>query len=435
MDKSKSNHQDLGTNDTLGENANKAHLAMSECPYCKPKQVEEKKDSLESCPYCQKVSEDSSAEDSLANCKYCNNEELEESACPYCHSIHERNSGELTQLPTTTDSQNYEGQNLNSPEIEKPVPGEEPPIGLGISMDNPSNNNINTPNQGVSQEKIPKETVQNDHSKDAMQQIAEQILMEETPQQVVQQTDSTDLAVGTSMEDNISRPAGYSSDVPGDMGLGEEQSDEAPNLTSLLTEGLDSQAEAIKREKVIQMVGQALEGFKASKKIIERAQSQAPQLYQSSIMMLKAMIEMANLLGLGQEVNVNPENPLEEPGNAQPSEWENPFPVHPENGGAPQAQNVENQIAPNVPSQGDWNNPFPVHPENGGDGKLGSIGQGVGKLPTSAMTTHVPKIPIEPGSVNAQGQMRYVDPNTGKESFIDMKQGRVLSNTGKPVKG
>jgi hypothetical protein len=41
---------------------------------------------------------------------------------------------------------------------------------------------------------------------------------------------------------------------------------------------------------------------------------------------------------------------------------------------------------------------------------------------------------LAPGAVNAQGQKKYVDPKTGKESFINMKEGRVLNNEGKPVK-
>jgi hypothetical protein len=192
------------------------------------------------------------------------------------------------------------------------------------------------------------------------------------------------------------------------MGLNEEgETEQGPDMGQVLSEGLDAQAQNIQREKVVQMVSQALAGFKASKMIIERAQEQAPQLYNSSILMLKAMIEMCKMLGL-EGAPEQQANPLE--------------------GGAP----AQAAAQPENP----WSNPFPAHPENGGaSGESdGRIGTGVGKLPTSATTPHVPKVPQQPGSVNDKGQMRYVDPKTEKESYIDMKEGRVLSPTGKPVK-
>jgi hypothetical protein len=212
------------------------------------------------------------------------------------------------------------------------------------------------------------------------------------------------------------------------------QDDGSPDLTAVLHEGLDVHADNIQREKVVQMTSQALEGFKASKQIIERAQEQAPQLYQASIMMLKAMIEMAKMLGLDREGAPAPEgNPLEsQPGN----EWQNPFPVHPDQGGTPDPRHAPS--AGSASKDGDanngstWNNPFPVHPDNGGSIE-GSIGQSIGRLPTSATTPHVAREPMAPGAINAKGQMKYVDPTTGKESFINMREGRVLSPTGKPV--
>ena len=98
--------------------------------------------------------------------------------------------------------------------------------------------------------------------------------------------------------------------------------DESPDLSEVLQGGLDSHSDQIKREKVVSMVSEALEGFKACKPIIERSQEQAPQLYAASISMLKAMIEMASMLGLApKEEQANqamPENNAPQQ-NAQPS--------------------------------------------------------------------------------------------------------------------
>lgn len=81
----------------------------------------------------------------------------------------------------------------------------------------------------------------------------------------------------------------------------DSQTEESPDFTEILREGLEEQADSINKEKVINMVSQALEGFKNNKEILERAKEKAPELYNSSIAMLKAMIEMAKMLGLAEE--------------------------------------------------------------------------------------------------------------------------------------
>ena len=118
--------------------------------------------------------------------------------------------------------------------------------------------------------------------------------------------------------DGVSHPQDYPSDTPGDFGTDDEEQDESPDLGSVLQEGLDSHADNIQREKVVQLAAEALEGFKGCKDILERAREQAPQLYEASIAMLKAMIEMAKMLGLDQEAqshadeqSVDMEQPLD----------------------------------------------------------------------------------------------------------------------------
>lgn len=110
--------------------------------------------------------------------------------------------------------------------------------------------------------------------------------------------DDTDMPVGSEMDGNISRPEGY---ADGGVDQGADVDDEfesEPNLHEVLKTGLDNHADSIKREKVVNMIAEALEGFKANRQILEKAKEQAPALYQSTIMMLKAMIEMGKMLGL-----------------------------------------------------------------------------------------------------------------------------------------
>jgi hypothetical protein len=55
-------------------------------------------------------------------------------------------------------------------------------------------------------------------------------------------------------------------------------------------------------------------------------------------------------------------------------------------------------------------------------------------LPTSQTTEHVARTPQAPGAVNAKGQKKVIDPVTGRVRWIDMKEGKVQSETGVPVK-
>lgn len=463
------------------DNQNIAAPEKPACPYCKALEIVNDP-SEGSCPYCEAMNGEATAVGGTENCKYCANM-ADDASCKYCDAMNSEPAAPgcaycsdmvsrdqecptcgqppLTQNPTTTNSEDFAGQDLDSPALPKPIMGEDPQ-GQITPMDDTTNNNANLDGHGEANVQTvpvipsvnanqPQESVQTDHSKEAMMQIAQQIEGDAgiTPgagpgpagQAVADNTDQASLAVGTSMEDNVSRPSGYDQDNDSDLGNpGGPQTSGAPDLTSVLHEGLDAHADNIQREKVVQMVSQALSGFKASKKIIEMSQTQAPQFYQASIMMLKAMIEMAKMLGLGPQ-NADAPNPLAAPG----SEWQNPFPTHPDQGGtqqpghAPSAGSASQDGDAN--NGNDWNTPFATHPDQGGTPQPGhapsagtTVGQPIGKLPTSATTEHVARTPLAPGAVNAKGQKKYVDPATGEESFIDMKEGRVLSPTGKPVK-
>jgi hypothetical protein len=137
------------------------------------------------------------------------------------------------------------------------------------------------------------------------------------------------------VKDGVSRPPNFGDKQnPGDMGLGDEPTSEedaeglseleegapgeeqaegeqegvpadeammdgeSPDFAGVLEDGLNAGADDIQKEKVVQMVATALSGFKAQKHIMERAKQQAPELYNSCITMLKAMIEMSKMLGL-----------------------------------------------------------------------------------------------------------------------------------------
>lgn len=100
------------------------------------------------------------------------------------------------------------------------------------------------------------------------------------------------------MENGTSRPEDYD-EANGDMGLSEEDASD-PDLSQVLQGGLDQHADSIQKEKVMQLVGQALDGFKSQKAILDKAKEQAPELHDACINMLKAMIELCSLAGIDE---------------------------------------------------------------------------------------------------------------------------------------
>ncbi len=125
----------------------------------------------------------------------------------------------------------------------------------------------------------------------------------------------------------ISRPEDYEQ-KQGDLGLSEEDADEdEPQLDEVLRDGLDSHADGIQREKVIDMVGQALDAFKGQKAILDKAKEQAPELHSACISLLKALIELCSLAGIDEsqaEQDVNEieggDVPEEAPGSQEMSQ-------------------------------------------------------------------------------------------------------------------
>lgn len=312
------------------------------------------------CPHCLEYDQNNGgdalaqSEHSHDGCELCAEYDAKQGAgtddhsdCPHCQEYDakqaEGHSHDGCELCAEYDAKQGVAPADQAPEQAAAAPEQEAPPapapeGTGIVPQEAM-----SPQAPAEQQQIP----ENANTPAAMSAIAQQIASS-TPasqnQATVDQIDSTDLAVGDDMEDNVSRPAGYDENVPGDMGLAEDQvPEEGPDLGQVLQSGIDSHADSIQREKVVQMVSEALEGFKSQKQILERAKEQAPQLYQSTIAMLKAMIEMAKMLGLGQEGSEGSAGPIEEQGTevtgeapSEENEWHDPFPTHPDNQAAAQ---------------------------------------------------------------------------------------------------
>jgi hypothetical protein len=232
-----------------------------DCPYCAEMDGADGHACGDDCPYCKEYD---------AKQAEGNSEEHDHDNCPYCKEYDERGGADSCDCP-------------HCAEYDAKVAAGQDPTAVGSA-------------EGSEQDDP--ETAQ------AMQNIL-QHFDQEAP--VDPMSDDAALPV------NGQALPGDQENVPADMGLSEEDQGQGPDLTQVLQGGLDQHADQIAREKVVGMVSEALDGFKQSKDILERAKEQAPQLYQASIMMLKAMIEMAKMLGLGPSEET-PADPTEQPG-------------------------------------------------------------------------------------------------------------------------
>lgn len=312
-----------------GGNATDEERKLGEA-YLKPegepmKESEEQHD----CQYCAEMAQDNVQDED--HCQYCHDMPGEEGAeqphCQYCAEAEQRNSHDPNSegheadcqycAAMTQDTHEHTGDDCQyCQEAEQAKPDHEHTgDDCQYCQDASSQSPEQAPDQSMSDNGQPV-------NEQGLQEIAQEIEATtqpgETPTDVLSNMDGptndgpADMP-GTQMQDNVSHPDDYQQDAPTDMGMAEGSAPEAgPDLSQVLQGGLENQADQIQREKVIQMVSEALEGFKGCKDILERAKQQAPQLYTSSISMLKAMIEMAKMLGLAPQ-EAQPEQMMEQP--------------------------------------------------------------------------------------------------------------------------
>jgi hypothetical protein len=485
LEKSRSNPEKIiGSTSKDVRNLGKAESVGDPCPYCEKSDGVDPKHCRfchdvgpqageETCPYCKGSQNDPAlgpkepeiAEEDCAFCK--DGDQAEKDGCPFCSESPESEAPGLgmpeitskdpnTGIPSlvSPDSNNETSvgnaeaekeqadvMGMNPPEIGKPAPDDHAPIGQNAPMDvvpkgDPDPNQRLDDQRDVELVPAPEIDPEDNHSNEALTAIANEIKDEETPNKV--DIGEENIPSGDAVEGNVSRPNGFNQNTPGDMGeeganeLSDanpggqpESGDDEPDFGAILEEGLDHHAGSIQKDKAIQMVSQALREFKGCKNILEQNREQMPQLYQASLSILKAMIEMAGVLNLAspsaeQDSSLGQVQAEMEPEQKE-NEWHDPFPTHPDHGGEPK------------PGHSPSTKPSPSQTNADGAGKDKTVGQPVGKLPTKNTTEHIARTPLPIGAVNAKGQKKVMD-DQGKVRFVNMKQGLVQGASGVPVK-
>lgn len=291
-------------------------------------------DESEECPFCQE--NESSDEVGSSDCPFCQENPDGSSDCPFCQD--DAAGGQKQPEVSEQDSGSSDQDMASALEA---TPSDD----ANAQLAPPEGEQVQAAGPGI-------DVSEGAHSDDTLKAIAAQIESESVngkpeDKQEAAQIDDSDV-VNKDMEGNISRPSGYSSDTPGDLGLDQEHGEEeegSPDLSSVLKEGLNDQADEAQKEKVRTMIGQALQGFKSSKQILEAAREQAPDFYAASIAMLAAMIHMAGMLGLKGSGGMSSEEQVSEDGQPQEdgNEWSDPFPKHPDHGGEAKPQHAAAQ--------------------------------------------------------------------------------------------
>lgn len=312
------------------------------CPHCA-----DNEDERDGCQMCQDLDAQENAEGSagLNNCPMCQELDAKEGddndGCSMCQDMDQEQDGHICNCPNCE-------KNNNNEVVEQD--GDEGPHNCPDCQQMFED----------SLEEQPEQTGQEDPNLRG-HQTAEEVLDEldnepgssPTPAKVAQSIDDTELPQGNQMEDGTSVTEDFgpaqkesltdqeqaaqsshqcncpdcpdsqdsqSSDMPPQEEMSEDQEipkeseEDQPNMTDVLRDGLEDHANEQRRQEVVDMVAQTLQGFKANKASLEASREQNEGFYNSCIQMLRSMIELCKLLGL------EPKMPAQPPQQEQPQQ-------------------------------------------------------------------------------------------------------------------
>ena len=279
----------------------------------------------EDCPYCEKAVDDHS------DCPYCQELDAEQgddhSDCPYCVALDSEQAGGVDGCPYCQEIPPQENVSLQDHQCNCPNCPQSEPANADIS--NPADIQPEHPADCPECQKMYGEAVENQPGQtgqeppktqghETAQEVLDLLDQEPgtgniTPTDASRAIDNTEMPQGDAMEENTSTTENFGESTKGDIsdeeqGFGGEN--DQPDMTSVLQSGLDDHAQEQKKQQVLDMVGQTLQGFKANKAFLEQAKEQNPGLYQSTIQMLKAMVSLCDLLGLRPPMQQTPAVPV-----------------------------------------------------------------------------------------------------------------------------
>jgi len=236
---------------TASANANEGH---DDCPYCNEMQSSQQHDDMCDCPWCAQYDQD---QEGIVEQ---NGDPSHPDNCPQCQELY---GDAIESNPAQTGQQDPNLQGHETAEEVLNLLDQEPGSGT------------------------------------------------EDPTAQARQIDNTEMPQGDAMKNNVSVKSNFGpaqaqnvSDADKDFQQQTDQqsNEDQPDMMGVLQGGLQDNQDQIQRDKVVNMVSQTLQQFKANKQSLEATKDQNQGLYTSCIQMLKSMIELCKLLGLEPSV-------------------------------------------------------------------------------------------------------------------------------------
>ena len=264
-----------------------------DCALCQDLDAQENADGTagmhDNCPACLELDQQSGNSEGIDDCPYCQTENITEAQanpqhddncdCPWCIEYDQENGAE------------------------------------GTADDHPDNCPQCQEMFGDAIENSPAQTGQEDPNMQG-HETAEEVLNlldqepgseAQDPIQEARQIDNTEMPQGDQMKDNTSVKSNFGpaqaqnvsdSDQNFQQATDPQSDDDQPDMLGVLQDGLQDGQDQENRERVVNMVAQTLQQFKANKQSLEATRQQNEGLYTSCVQMLKSMIELCKLLGL-----------------------------------------------------------------------------------------------------------------------------------------
>lgn len=309
----------------------------------------------DACPYCQ-----DNEDDRTDDCAYCQDLDAQENAdgtagmdnCPQCQEYDARQ--QETGGIDTDDCPYCDNESMIQAN----------PHMNGDQIDSVEDQADQHPNDCPECQKMYSDAVENEPDQTGQEdpnlqghETAEEVLDlldqepgsgAETPSEEAKQIDNTELPQGDAMEEGTSVPEDFGDAQKSDIsdseaafgqsgqesGQPEESGQDEPDMTGVLQSGLDDHANDQKKQQVLDMVAQTLQGFKANKQSLEATKEQNQPLYNSCIQMLKSMIELCKLLGLQPQMPSDNQTMPGAPAEAQEAPPASPAQAAPSEGAA-----------------------------------------------------------------------------------------------------
>ena len=288
-----------------------------DCEYCKHLDAVENADGTagmhDNCPACKEYDESDQTTGGIEtdDCPYCKEDNHNGDGCPLCQEYDSQTieqahpEKEVDHICNCPNCPKHDATALEVEDVGEQKPSDNCPECSKMYGDAIENQQAQTGQEDPN--------MQGHQTAEEILDLLDQEPGKGTPpEEEAEKIDNTEMPQGDAMLDNVSVKENFGDAQKNDISDADKEFQEQtecncpdcpghedePDYASVLQDGLEEHANEQKKQEVLNMVGQALSGFKANKQHLEATREQSPELYSSCIDMLRSMIELCKLLGL-----------------------------------------------------------------------------------------------------------------------------------------